>query len=88
MVKTGICFVKASENLLYHIREGSHDMYYFCLWSYSKSIFIYVISRFAGIVRPLHHIDALSGLVHLLTKTLTLEEYICSSHLMHKKNLL
>lgn len=44
-----------------------------------------MISRFAGIVRPLHHIDALSGLVHLLTKTLTLEEYLCSSHLIHKK---
>lgn len=46
-----------------------------------------MISRFAGIVRPLHHIDTLSGLVHLLTKTLTLEEYICSSHLIHKKKI-
>lgn len=32
----------------------------------------------------LHHIDVLFGLVHLLTKAFTLEEYIYSCHLLHK----
>lgn len=47
-------------------------MYYFCSWSYSKSNFIYVISRFAGVVHPVKYTDVLFGLIHLLTKALIL----------------